>query len=129
MRNFTTHFMFSSALARKGIMLITAVLFFIGYYYFLCTPIGIIREAVIISISALLCLCVFGSIFLLADSEVNRSRKIFALQMLLVACAAGFTLMRIISGGGYARPVITERHSRRAAVWQLFRIYFTAIPF
>lgn len=77
-------------------MFFMALLFFVGHYCVYAMPMDMTREICMVCSSALLGLCLFGAFFLLVDFRGMRSRRIFALQMLLVALTAGFSVMRIL---------------------------------
>lgn len=77
-------------------MLLVALLFFAGHYCVYAMPLDLSREICLVSISALLGVCLFGVVFLLTDSRGIRSCRIFALQILLVGFASGLYVMQIL---------------------------------
>lgn len=85
-------------------MLLVALLFFAGYYGVHAMPLDLSREICMICSSTLLGLCLFGVLFLLADFRGVRSRRVFALQLLLVGLSAGFSVMRSLLQGDVAEP-------------------------
>lgn len=79
------------------VMFSMALLFFAGHHYIYMVTGDMLREVCVISSSALLGLCLVGSLFLLSDSRGFRLHRVFALQMLIVAIATALTLIRIVA--------------------------------
>lgn len=78
-------------------MIVLALIFFASHYYVCEMSVELSRKICIVSNSALMSLCLFGALFLLTDSKCIRSRRVFALQMLLVSFAACGTVIRILA--------------------------------